>query len=834
MAEPRGRPVTPERLRASFDPATLTFECTDELVPLAEFVGQDRAIRSLEFGLGLHQPGYNIFVTGLTGTGKATAILDYIRRQVAEHPDAREVRDWLYVYNFDDPDQPNAIGLPKGVGRRLRDALDQLLTLIRGNISQAFSSDEYDRQRRALLEQGQTQAQALMEQAQRSAQSAGFLLNFTPAGPTVLPLKDGRPMTPEEFAALSVDDRHALGERERPVDELVAEIGERLRAVEREVVQAIQTMDRKVVETIVTAPFEALTKDYGGYEEVGPFLHQLREHTLRSADVLRQMAAQPAPAPAPDGMQAGVPFDPFLAFRINLFVDNADLAGPPIIVEPNPSWTNLFGRIDRRAYLGTYFSDHTMLKAGAAQRANGGYLILTFNDVAARPGAWDGLKRLIRTREIRLEDPMEQYGLLTPQTLRPQPIPADVKVVIAGDAMAYILLSAYDEEFWELFKVKADFDFQIPRNLDNVNAYAGFVCATCERDKLRHFDRSAVARLVEFGSRAVEDQEKLSARFGRLRDLVIESDYWAAKDGSKRVFAQHVEQAISERVYRSNLLEERVRELISRRVFLIDTEGAVVGQVNGLAVLDFGDLRFGRPTRITARTYLGQRGVVSIDRESQLSGKIHDKGVLILSGYLGWQYGQDRPLSLSATISFEQGYDPIDGDSASLAETCAILSSLAGLPIRQDLAITGSVNQKGEVQAIGGANYKIEGFFEVCKALGFTGQQGVVLPASNVQNLMLREDVVQAVRDGRFHIYEVSSVDEALEVLTGIGAGDRQPDGTYPEGSVHQLIVEKLEQMGEAMRRSGPAAAQPASAALHEPATPGQPPEPPAPPKNEP
>ncbi|MEK7248534.1 MAG: ATP-binding protein [Chloroflexota bacterium] len=832
MTEPRERPVPPERLRASFDPATLTFECTDELAPLSEFVGQDRAIRSLEFGLGLHKPGYNIFVTGLTGTGKATAILDYIQRQVERHPDVHDIRDWIYVYNFDDPDQPNAISVPKGVGRRLRDHLEALLNAIRGNISQAFSSEEYGRQRRDTFEGGQRQAQAIIEDAQRKTEAAGFQLTFTPQGPVILPLKDKRPLTADEFGALSLDEKHALAEQQRPVEHLVEEAGEQLRAIERQASQTIQAMDRAVVESIVKAPFDALGRDFAQYEEAGVFLAQLREYTLKSADVLRQIAAAPAPASdaAPPGM---MPLDPFLAFRINLFVDNADTNGPPIIIEPNPTWTNLFGRIDRRAYFGTYLSDHTMLKPGAAHRANGGYLILAWNDVATRPAAWDGVKRMIRANQVRLEDPAEQYGLLSPQTLRPEPIPVDLKLVVAGDALAYIMLSAYDEEFWELFKVKADFDHQIPRTPDNIEAYAGFACAVCEREKLRHFDRSAVARLIEYGSRAVEDQQKLSARFGRIRDIIIEADHWAAIDGDKRVYAKHVDQAIAERVYRSNLLEERVREMIARGTFLIDTQGEVVGQVNGLAVLDFGDLRFGRPTRITARTYLGQRGVVSIDRESQLSGKIHDKGVLILSGYLGWQYGQEHPLSLSATISFEQGYDTIDGDSASCAETCAILSALAEAPIRQDLAITGSVNQKGEVQAIGGANSKIEGFFDVCKAIGFTGQQGVILPAANVQNLMLREDVVQAVRDGQFHIYEVSSVDEALEVLTGVAAGEKQDDGTYPEGSLHARVLAKLQEMGEAMRRLGPTSIPPATTMPHEPAPAGKPPAPPEPPKNE-
>jgi predicted ATP-dependent protease len=792
-----------EQLRASFDPSSLSFSCTDELAPLSEFIGQDRATRSLEFGLGLWKPGYNVFVTGLTGTGKASAILEYVRREVGKAGGQAELRDWCYVFNFDDPDRPNALGLPAGLGKKLREKMDGLLSAIRTNIARVFSSEDYERQRREVFAEGQQRGQAWIEEAQHKADEAGFLLNFLPSGPAIVPVKDARPMTPDEFTALSLEERHAIAERERPVDELVAEIGEKLRALERDVASSVQTMDRQVVEWTVKGPFDLVAHEFADLPEVAVFVEHLREFTLASAYFLRQLATQPAAVVTPSEMPPGGSPDPFLAFRVNLFIDNSGATEPPIILEQNPTWTNLFGRIDRRAYLGTYLSDHTMLKPGAAHRANGGYLILTFADLVARPGAWDGVKRTIRTGVIQLEDQVEQFGLFQTQTLRPEPIPADEKVIIAGDALAYVLLSSYDDQFWELFKVRADFDFQIDRDHENVMAYGRFICAVCEREKLRHFDRTAVARFIEFGGREVEDQEKLSARFGRLRDVIIEADYWAGRDGDSVVSAKHVDRAIDEKIYRGNLVEERVREMISRGTIIIDTQGAVVGQVNGLAVMEFGDVSFGRPTRITARTYLGQRGVVSIDRESQLSGKIHDKGVLILSGYLGWQYGQQSPLSVSATISFEQGYDTIDGDSASLAEACAILSSLADVPIRQDLAITGSINQKGEVQPIGGVNVKVEGFHDLCRVAGFNGSQGVIVPARNVKNLMLREDVVKSVAEDKFHVYQVSSVDEALELLTGVPSGERGKDGSYPDGTVHNLIDKKLSEMAETMRHAG-------------------------------
>ncbi len=770
---------------------------------MTELIGQDSALRALQFGLGIDKPGYNVFVTGLTGTGKSTAILEYLKRSLADRKgDSTHspTDDWCYVYNFKDPDKPNAICLPAGRGRQLRVALEELLVTVRANIARAFTSEQYEEQRRTVLELGQKEAQTIIDEAQREASAAAFSLSFSPMGVTVLPIREGQVLTPEQYAALPAEERTAIEARQRELSGRIAEVAQHLRAIERQVAAQLRELDQGVVKAVMAGPFEAIIEHHREDGEVPEFLQDLQDFMVNNIYLLREQEGQP---PQPLGLPGAGQPDPFLAFRVNLFVDNADADGPPIVLEPNPSWTNLFGRIDRKAFLGTYVSDHTLLKPGAVQKANGGYLVLNLVDVMTKPGAWDGLKRLIRTKEVRLEDPMEQYGLLTPQTLRPEPIPVDMKLIITGDPMAYFLLTSYDEEFWEMFKVKADFDFQIARTPENTLAYAGFVCAVCQREGLRHFDRTAVARLVEQGSRSVDDQEKLSARFGRLRDVVVEADYWARQDNAELVRDEHVEKAINERVYRLNLVEERLREMIARGTLMVDTQGSVVGQVNGLAVLDYGEISFGRPSRITARTFLGQRGVVSIDRESQLSGKIHDKGVLTLSGYLGWKYAQDKPLSLSASISFEQGYDAIEGDSASLAELCAVLSSLAEVPIKQDLAMTGSVNQRGEVQPIGGANQKTEGFYDVCRATGLSGSHGVIIPERNRHNLMLRQDVVDSVERGEFRVLSVSSVDEALEALTGIEAGERQEDGTYPEGTVHYLVDKRLREMGEAMRHFG-------------------------------
>ncbi len=479
-------------------------------------------------------------------------------------------------------------------------------------------------------------------------------------------------------------------------------------------------------------------------------------------------------------------------------MDNSGTEGPPIVIEPNPTWGNLFGKIERRAFMGTYISDHTMLKAGSLQRANGGYLVVNAQDVLLNPGVWPGLKRAIRTRELGLEDPAEQLGILVPQGLRPQPVPLDVKVIITGDEQLYRLLSTLDrEDFSEMFKVKAEFDYQIERTPENIQAYASFVCGTCISEGLRHFDRGAVAKVLEYGAWAVSDQTRLSARFGQVKDLIIEADYWARKNGHRLVNQEDVQRALTEKIYRLNLIEERIRSLIVEGTLMVDVEGEVVGQVNGLVFYDLGDFSFGRPARITAQTFAGRRGVINIERESQLSGPIHNKAVLILSGYLGWKYAQDLPLSLSASLCFEQSYSGVEGDSATAAELYAILSSLSGLPLKQYIAVTGSVNQKGVVQPVGGVTQKIEGFFDVCRVLGLTGRQGVIVPHQNVKNLMLREDVVDAVREGKFHIYAIKTIDEGLEILTGVPAGERQPDGTYPPGTINALVDARLRELSK-------------------------------------
>jgi predicted ATP-dependent protease len=583
----------------------------------------------------------------------------------------------------------------------------------------------------------------------------------------------------------------------RKVDETYT----RFREMENEVAEKMKEIDLKIGEFAISRPFEELLKVYSEYPEVVNFLKEAKDYTLTKLDVF----TQPPMPPQLPGFPPAASIDSFIAYKVNVFVDNSLFDGPPIIIEPNPTWFNMFGKVERRAFMGTYVSDHAMIKPGAIQLANGGYLILNIRDVVLNPGVWEGFKRVIRTKEVRVEDPMEQFSFFTPQGMRPQPMPVEIKIVVIGDDTLYQLLSAYDEDFWEMFKVKADFDFQVELTEENIMAYACFIRACCDEEKLLPFDRSGVAKVIEFAARAVSDQEKLSTRFGQLKDLLIEADYWAKESQSQMINGEHVEKAVREKIHRLDLVAERIRQLIVEGTLMVDVKGAVVGQVNGLSVYDLGTFSFGQPSRITAKTFLGRRGVINIERESQLSGRIHDKGVLILSGYLGWKFAQDKPLSLSASLCFEQSYTGIEGDSASSTELYAILSSLSDLPIRQDIAVTGSVNQKGEVQPIGGVNQKIEGFFDVCKAKVLTGDQGVMIPHQNIRNLVLREDVVKAVRDGQFYIYAVKTIDEGVEILTGIPAGEKKADGTYPEDSVNYRVDKRLKELaGGAKEYYGP------------------------------
>jgi len=783
------------------------FQCTDELTPLDRFIGQDRALDAIRFGLEVDKPGYNLFVTGLTGTGKTSAIkahLESIIEDMERQEKSKPPRDWCYAHNFDDPDRPFALSLPAGEGKSLRSRMTYILALLREEMPKVFKSEQFEAERREMEEKGRLTTQEIMGALEQDARSQGFAVQMNQTGVTIFPMVENRAMSPEEYKALEEEQRKSVDEVRNQLMQQTQETMAKVREAEKESWDLIHDHERSAAEHRVADIFRPTVNAYEDVPEVDHYLRHLADNVLDHLNLFKDDEAVPSQTAPPMGSappSGSGPGNPFLAFEINLLVDNSDVVTSPIVVEPNPNWGNLFGRIERRATMGTYFSDHSMLKPGSIHQANGGYLVLNARDVLTYPPVWEGLKRVIRNREIRLEDPAEQNGFFVPQGLRPEPIPLDIKVIITGDESTYRLLTTVDnEDFWDLFKVKAEFDNKVDITPDNIDAYCAFICRTCEDEGLRAFDANGAARVIEFAARMVSDQKKLSTRFGQIKDLLIESDYWAGQASCELVLGEHVEQAVNKKIHRLNIVEERVQEMVENGSVLLDFTGSVVGQVNGLAVYDLGDFSFGRPSRITAQTFAGREGVINIEREASLSGSTHDKGVLILSGYLGAKFGQERPLTLSSSLCFEQSYDGVDGDSASSTELYAIMSSLSGLPLKQNLSVTGSVNQMGEIQPIGGVNQKVEGMFDVCRIAGLTGDQGVMVPHQNLRNLMLRADVVAAIKEGKFHIYSVRTIDEGLEILTGVTAGERGPHGEFPEGTVNGLVEKRLRELHQSMR----------------------------------
>lgn len=793
------------RLRWHCDCSHFKFKGTEEVTPLQEFIGQDRASSAIDFGLNVDKDGYNIFMIGLTGTGKMSLIQAYLKKIVEKRKKEEKnhtIKDWCYVYNFSDPDKPVVLELSKGQGRMLKWQMDELIFRIKAGMSKAFKDKEYLEKKKAIVDEHQNKHRKLVEDLNNEAKKYGFIVQSSNMGIITIPVKNGEPLTQEQYVNLTEPERNDIEKRRTELTKYVNDTVQKSQDLEIEMRKQIKELDRKVGEYTVSKPLKDLMDEYKNSPQVLNYLTNAKNYILEHLSIFQQQE----PSGALEELNLGGKLDmkmtaedPFLAFRVNVFVDNSNTDGPPIIIESNPTYSNVFGRMEKRSFMGAYFTDHTMLKPGAIMSANGGYLVLNARDVLTNPGVWDALKRAIRTKEAQIEDLAEFYGFVA-QGLKPNPIPLNVKIIMTGNEWLYQMLSAYEEDFREIFKVKAEFDSEIDKNTKNMQSYAAFISGFCEKEKLKHFDREAVAMVIEYASKLVADQQKLSSRFGEIKDILIEACYWSDKSNSKRVEGSHVEKAINEQIYRSDLISQKINELIVEGTIMIDVKTKVAGQVNGLAVYDLGDFAFGKPSRITARTFMGRGGIVNIEREADMSGRTHNKGVLILSGYLGSKYAQDKPLTLSATLCFEQSYEGVDGDSASSTELYAILSSLSDVPIKQSIAVTGSINQKGEIQPIGGVNQKIEGYFEVCKAMGLNGQQGVMIPYQNVKNLMLKKEIVDAVQKKKFHIWEVKTCDEGIEILTGMPAGKKGKDGCYPHGTINYLVNKKLDKYAEGLK----------------------------------
>ncbi|MDP6101839.1 MAG: AAA family ATPase [Dehalococcoidia bacterium] len=787
--------LSPESLRSICDDSCLEFETTADLSPLQAIIGQQRAVQALEFGLDIEEKGFNIYAAGPLGTGKTTAITAFLQ-ELAKSKEPPP--DWCYVQNFRDPSQPRALQLPTGRGRDLQRDMRNLVHEAARVITRSFESEDYSQRREDMTQNFRREREHLFSTLNDRARDEGFLLQTTSAGLALIPHKDGKPMTEEEMAAIPTAEREKLTQLREGLESDLKQVFNQVRNGERLVYERIRQMDQEIVRFALDFLIQELREKYDLISQVGVYLDEVESDMAENVDLFRTK-----PSEEQTSIPVAPPADPNYTMRryeVNVIVDNSEIQGVPVVVEVNPTHTNLLGHMDKEAQFGALQTDFTMIRPGALHRANGGYLIIRIEEILRNALAWEGLKRSLKEQKIIIEELAERMGFLTTKGLTPEPISLDVKAILIGNAMLYHTLYMHDPDFVELFKVKAEFDSTMERTEENIKNYAAFVCALCNKENLLQMDKWGVTKLVEHSSRLAEDQTKLSTRFAEISDIIREASYWAKKNGASCINADHVNRAIEEKVHRSDLIRDKIVEMIQRGTIDIDTVGEAVGQINGLAVIGLGDFAFGRPGRITVSVGAGREGLIDIERESELGGRLHTKGVLILGGYLADKLAGDIPMSLVARLTFEQSYEEIDGDSASSAELYAILSHLADLPIKQGIAVTGSVNQKGQVQPIGGVNHKIEGFFNVCQAKGLTGEQGVMIPASNVEHLMLREEVVEAVQQGQFHIYSASTIDEGIEILTSVKAGSLQPDGSFEEGSVNQRVSQRLHDMAGSLR----------------------------------
>jgi lon-related putative ATP-dependent protease len=791
------KPLEATHLYQRYDPEQLDFETTADLEDLAEVLGQSRAAEAMRFGMGIEQEGYNIFALGPASTGKRALVREFFQRQAATES---VPSDWCYVNNFEDRHEPRAIRLPAGKGVEFRDDMDQAIEQVRTALAAAFESEEYQARRQEITEEFRERQSQAFEGLQELAQEKGFTVLRTPAGLVFAPVRDGEVLPPEEVQKLPEEERKGLETKAEDLQEELQKILLQMPIWQRELQERVSGLAREMSGFAVGDLINDLRQKYTDYPQLVEHLNAVQEDVVENA---REFLT-----PEPD------PSDPMSALRqamqrvregpevlrrygVNVLVDHSTSEGAPVFYEDNPTYQNLIGRVEHMAQMGALVTDFNLIKPGALHRANGGYLILDARQVLLQPYSWEGLKRVLQSRQIRIESVGQMLSLISTVSLEPEPIPCDVKVALLGDRLLYYMLWQLDPDFADLFKVAADFEEHMDRNSENQLLYAQLIGTLARKEDLRALDRAAVARLIEHSARMVGDAEKLSTQMRDITDLLREADYWAGQAENGVITAADVQQAIDAQIRRADRLREQLQEQILRGTVLIDTESERMGQVNGLSVIGLGNFSFGRPSRITARIRLGKGDVVDIEREVELGGPIHSKGVLILSGFLGARYAAERPLSLSASLVFEQSYGGVEGDSASSAELYALLSAIAQVPIKQSLAVTGSVNQHGQVQAIGGVNEKIEGFFDLCKSRGLTGEQAVLIPASNVKHLMLRQDVVEAADAAQFHIYPVETIDQGIEILTGVPAGERDEEGNYPQGTINYLVEARLAELTE-------------------------------------
>jgi lon-related putative ATP-dependent protease len=771
--------LMPEELTSPCNVELLDFQTTESVAPLKGIIGQDRGVDALSFGLKMKKKGYNIYVAGLSGTGRSSftysIACDFAKKQPVP-------QDWVYVYNFNKKESPKALPFPPGQGKDFKKDLEDLVESFKKTIPEAFSGIEYENRKNNLFKIANQKKSEVLKKLNEKSQEYGFVYTPSDQGLISIPLKEGKPINEQEYGSLSLEEREGMMEKYEELRIATVEEFNDLRLLDEELEDYLTQLDEHMAKELIQYDIKKLLNKYGSIPSTAIYLNELEKDIIENIEKFKAKAAPKnfslfeIPMPSDDNF--------FIRYKVNLFVDNSQLEHAPIINESNPVYNNLMGSIEYRSHMGILTTDFMQIKPGSLHQANGGYIVFQMKEILNNPISWEMLKRSLKTNEINIENYNRLMGMAVTSSLKPEPIPLDVKVIIIGDDYTYSILYNYDDDFRKLFKVMADFDIEMEKNPENIRRMAEFISTHTKESGIRPFDKTAVARVVEFSTRLAGHQGKLSTQFNQIIEILYEADLWAEQDGNGIITEKHVKAAIDGKIKRSNKYEEKLNEMFVEGTLLIDLDGEEVGQINGLAVMGTGEYSFGKPSRITATVYRGEKGVINIEREARQSGRIHDKGVLILSGYLGQKYAQKNPLGLTIGIGFEQNYSVVDGDSASSTELYAILSSISDVPVKQYIAVTGSVNQKGEIQPIGGVNEKIEGYYQVCKIMGLTGKQGVLIPRTNLNNLTLREEVVEAVRSGEFHIYAIDHINQGIEVLM---------DKTAEE--IDHLINTKLESM---------------------------------------
>ena len=774
-------------LKKVCDPNKLPFETTEELEGISTGIGQDRGIKALEFGLNVDVKGYNLYLEGPSGVGKTM----YTKKYLDTISKKKKVpSDWCYVYNFENPNVPIAISLQPGQGKLFKELMDQFIKDIKNDINNTFSNEDFEKEKNLIKQEFEQKRSNLLEKLNKESAKYGFEVKTAQNGIYMMPVVDGKTLQEEEFEQLDEEIKKEYEDKSNIVQEQIISAISQIKTIEKESDKRIEEWQSNIALMTVNARINIVKSNFKRNKKISKFLDDIKKDILKNVPAFmeqKQTANQPGTP-----MQVMQQPKPWLNYRVNLFIDNSNLEGAPVIMDSNYSYYNIFGKLEYENYYGSLKTDHTMLKAGLLQKANGGYIIFQAKDLLANQLCYEALKKALRIKETSIENTADQRSSMVMVSLKPEPIPLDIKVILIGNANIYHSLLAMDSDFRKLFKAKVEFEDDAPRTEENVIKLARFIHGFCEQEGLAHLDKYAVAKIIEYASRLADNQNKLSTRFNDLSQIIGEACTWAKMSKSKVVKEEHVIKALEERIERIKKYDAKYTEMIKENTLLISTNGAKVGQINGLTVMTIGDYTFGKPAKITVNTYVGKRGIVDIEREVELSGSSHSKGVLILNGYIGELFAQDIPLSLTASICFEQLYNGVDGDSASSTELYALLSSLSDLPINQSIAVTGSVNQKGEIQPIGGVNAKIEGFYHICKMRGLDGSHGVMIPVQNVMNLNLSDEVVEAVKNKKFHIYTVSTIEEGIEILTGVPAGKKDKNGNFPAGTVNYLVYEKL------------------------------------------